>query len=94
MTYDIQHNEADSRFETTVDGAVAFVEYDLEPGSIVFTHTIVPDEISGRGVATRLAQHALDHARAKNLTVVPQCSFIAAWIKRNPDYERLLRNQP
>jgi predicted GNAT family acetyltransferase len=91
MTFDIRNNEQESRFETTVDGSVAFAEYDLEdPNRIVFTHTIVPEELSGRGIAGEIVKHALDYARSQELTVVPQCSYVAAWIKRHPDYEDLL----
>jgi uncharacterized protein len=91
MTFDIRNNEHESRFETTIEGNVAFAEYDLEdPDRIVFTHTIVPDELSGRGIAGEIVKYALDHAREQKLTVVPQCSYVAAWIKRHPDYGDLL----
>jgi predicted GNAT family acetyltransferase len=91
MTLDIRNNEQESRFETTVDGSTAFVEYDLEdPQRIVFTHTIVPDELSGRGIAGEVVKFGLDHAREQKLTVVPQCSYVAAWIKRHPEYGDLL----
>ena len=32
----------------------------------------------------------LDHAREKNLTVVPQCSYVAAFVKRHAEYQDLL----
>lgn len=91
-TYDIKNNEQASQFETTVDGVTAYAAYDLEdPNRIVFTHTIVPDELSGRGIANELVKTGLEHAREKKLTVVPQCSFVAAFIKRHPEYEELTR---
>jgi predicted GNAT family acetyltransferase len=90
-TYDVRHNEQETRFETTVDGSTGFAEYDLEdPDRIVFTHTIVPDEITSRGVAAAIVKEGLDYARRKKLTVVPQCSYVAAFIKRHPEYEELL----
>jgi predicted GNAT family acetyltransferase len=90
MTVDIRHNESDSRFETTIEGSTAYAEYDLEPGGrIVFTHTIVPDALSGRGIANQLVKAGLEHARSQKLTVVPQCSFVQAFIKRHPEYEDL-----
>jgi len=92
MTFDIQDNKEKSQYETTVDGTVALAAYELEPENrIVFTHTIVPQELSGRGIAQSLAKHALDDARTRNLTVVPQCAFIASYIKRHPEYEDLLQ---
>ena len=90
MTYDIRNNEQHSRFEAVVDGHVAFTEYTLEPGSITFTHTVVPAELGGRGIGNQLAQNALDHAREKNLKVIPACSFVAGFVRKHPEYEDLL----
>jgi len=91
MTYDIRHNEETSQFETTVEGQVAYSAYDLEePDRIVFTHTIVPDALSGRGIANQLVQHGLKHARDNNLKVVPQCAYVAKFIERHAEYQDLL----
>lgn len=88
--YDVTNNESESRFETTVEGSVAYAQYDMEDGRIVFTHTVVPPELSGRGIANELARAGLEHARSNSLGVVPQCSFIAKYIERNPEYRKLV----
>ena len=91
MSYDIRNNEEESQFETTVDGHVALAAYDLEdPNRIVFTHTEVPEALSGRGLAGAIVKYGLDYAREKNLTVVPQCSYVAAFVKRHSEYQDLL----
>ena len=91
MSNEIRHNEESSQYETTVDGQTAFVSYDREdPDLIVFTHTIVPDELSGRGIAGAVVKHALDDARRQNLKVVPQCSYVASYIKRHSEYQDLV----
>ena len=91
MTLDIRNNEEESQFETTVDGHTALTAYDLEdPNRIVFTHTEVPEALSGRGIAGEIVKFALDHAREKKLTVVPQCAYVASYIKRHPEYQDLL----
>ncbi|HEV7767620.1 MAG TPA: GNAT family N-acetyltransferase [Thermoanaerobaculia bacterium] len=91
MTLDIRNNKEKSQFETTVDGHVAAAAYDLEePNRIVFTHTDVPEALAGRGIAGEIVKYGLDHAREKKLTVVPQCSYVAAYIKRHPEYQDLL----
>ncbi|HEX8155673.1 MAG TPA: GNAT family N-acetyltransferase [Thermoanaerobaculia bacterium] len=90
---EIRHNEAESQFETTVDGHVAYAAYDLEePNRIVFTHTIVPEPLEGRGLAKAIVTHALNYAREQKLTVVPQCAYVASFIKRNPEYEALTQS--
>jgi uncharacterized protein len=39
----------------------------------------------GLGLGGRLARTALDNARARGLTVMPFCPFIAAYIERHID---------
>lgn len=91
MSADIRNDESSQRYETTVDGQLAYVAWEREGDDvIVFTHTIVPDEISGKGVGQELVKYALDDARAKKLKVVPQCSFVAAFLRQHPEYEDLV----
>ena len=93
MSYEIRHNEEESQFETTVEGHTALAAYDLEePNRIVFTHTIVPEALSGRGIGAAIVKHGLNHAREQKLIVVPQCSYVAAFIKRHEEYRDLLHN--
>lgn len=80
-----------SRFEITVDGELAgFAEYRLRPGRVVFTHTEVDDAHQGRGLAGRLAQAALDQVRDRGLQVIPLCPYIAAYIRKHPEYVELV----
>jgi uncharacterized protein len=89
---DLRHNEQQSQYEAVIDGHTAVAGYDLEePDSIVFTHTEVPKELEGRGVGKQLVKFALDDARRRKLNVVPQCAFVASFIKRNDEYQDLLR---
>ncbi|HEX9984651.1 MAG TPA: GNAT family N-acetyltransferase [Thermoanaerobaculia bacterium] len=90
MSTDIRHNEAESRFETTIDGHTAVAEYLLGDGRITFTHTHVPSELGGKGIGGQLAKTALEHARSQKLKVVPACQFIASYIERNPEYQELV----
>ena len=87
---DVRNNEAESRFEVTVDGALAVAAYELREGEIIFTHTEVPPEVGGRGVAQQLVKTGLEHARANDLRVVPLCSYVESYIKRNPQYQDLV----
>ncbi len=84
------HNAAQHRFEFEKDGALAVLEYTLDDGEIVFTHTGVPEALGGQGIGSRLARAGLEHARAQALTVVPMCSFVAGYIQKHPEYKDLL----
>jgi uncharacterized protein len=83
-------NPGRSRFELTIDGAVAIAAYERRPDRLVMTHTEVPEALSGRGVGSVLARGALDAIRAQGLKVVARCPFIASFIKRHPEYEDLV----
>lgn len=91
MSDEVRNNTDAHRFEITIDGHTGKAWYRLSPGTITFTHTEVPDELSGKGVGSRLAKAALDYAKAEKLKVVPLCPFIAAYIKRHTkDYGDLV----
>ena len=88
--FGIRHDVPGGRFVTTVDGHAGYVEYEREGDVLTITHTIVPPEIGGRGIAGKLVAAALDHARAEGLKVVPRCTYAAAWIDRHPQYADLV----
>ncbi|WP_084957198.1 GNAT family N-acetyltransferase [Thermoactinospora rubra] len=91
MTVQITDNTAESRFEVSVDGALAgFADYRLRAGTIVLTHTEVFPDFEGRGLGSRLVRHALDAARDAELTVRPDCPYVASYIQRHPEYQDLL----
>ena len=87
---DVRHDEAGCRFEIEEEGAAGFLTYMLQEGRIVFTHTIVPPELEGRGIGSRIVKAGLDHARAEGLKVVPQCSFVRGFIERHEEYRDLV----
>ena len=91
MAQQVVNNESKSQFEYHDDGHVALAAYQLRPDVIVLTHTDVPKELAGRGIASKLAVAALEHARAKNLRVIPLCSYMASFIEKHPEYKELVR---
>jgi predicted GNAT family acetyltransferase len=86
----VADNTAESRFEVTLGGDVAFAEYRLKPGKLVLPHTVVPPAFEGKGVASALARHAFAYAREKGLTVVPTCPFMAGWVKKHPEAQDIV----
>lgn len=82
----VKHNEEDSRFECDVEGGTAICEYHRNGDRITFTHTEVPPQASGQGVASKLVGTALDYARKEKLQVVPECHYVAAYVKRHTEY--------
>lgn len=86
----IVNNEALGQFEAKVQGFLAVSEYRIVKERIIFTHTEVPVELEGNGIASQLAHTALEFAKAENLVVMPLCPFIAGYIHRHPEYKPLV----
>lgn len=84
----IERNDEERRYELRSDGELAgYAIYRTNPGRITFTHTVVLPEYEGKGLGSRLARFALDDAVARELTIVPVCPFISAYLRRHPGYE-------
>jgi uncharacterized protein len=91
MPEEFRDNPAQNRFELAVEGGMAFAYYRLEPDTIVFVHTEVPQALSGRGVGSRLIRTALEAARAQGRKVVAQCSFVSAYLGKHPEFNDLIK---
>ncbi|MGX7667180.1 GNAT family N-acetyltransferase [Flavobacterium pedocola] len=84
-------NEDKKRFELEVEDHIAFTEYILNKDNIMFlTHTEVPNELSGKGVGSELVFRTLSWIKEKGYTLAPLCPFVAAYLKRHPDWADLL----
>jgi predicted GNAT family acetyltransferase len=82
----VRKNPVAQRFEVRAGESLAVLEYEEEGGRVTLVHTEVPVSMEGRGIAGRLAVAALEDAHDRNLTVVPVCDFVVAYLKRHPEY--------
>jgi len=89
MAVEVRHNQEKSRFESGSEGSLAELDYKLDGNRLIAYHTEVPDELEGQGIGSALAQALFDYAQAQGITVVPRCPFVAAWLKRHPEYRNL-----
>jgi predicted GNAT family acetyltransferase len=87
---EVRHNASDRRYEAKVDGYQSVCEYELTGGRMVLTHTFVPPELRGRGIAEQLVRTALNDARAAGNKVVPACSYVARFIERHREFQDLV----
>src|SRR5690606_25308505 len=85
-------NEEAKRFELTVDGYTAFIDYKERNGVITLIHTESPEELAGRGVATALIEKTLAYLENNEITLVPLCPLVVAYIKRHPEWGRIVRD--
>jgi uncharacterized protein len=84
-----------NRFELRAgdDQVAAYSEYNVLKGALLFTHTEVLPQYEGRGLGSRLASFALDEARRRGVHVIPVCPFIAAFLRKHPEYRDLVTEE-
>lgn len=87
---EVRHDERRHRFEATVEGCSCIADYEMVDGVMWMTHTVVPPQVGGRGVAAELVRVALAHARAQGLKVHPACSYVRVYMRRHPETADLL----
>ena len=61
----------------------------LEGDVRVAEHTLVPQELEGRGIARRLVEAMVEDARERGFRIKPACSFVAAQFQRHPEWSDL-----
>lgn len=89
-TVHVTHNALAHRFEAMVEGLRSELDYQLTGNVVWMTHTGVPRELEGRGIAAQLVVAALAWAREQGLKVKPSCSYVAAYMRRHPETQDLL----
>jgi len=87
---DVIDNPAEHRFELKAGDHLAVAYYTLAPGIITFTHTEVPQQLSGQGIGSKLARGALEQVRARGLKVIAKCPFISAFMAKHAEFGDLL----
>ncbi|PVW17004.1 GNAT family N-acetyltransferase [Marixanthomonas spongiae] len=87
MEFTVIDNKDENRFEARIDGKTAFIEYKPTEHKLILTHTEVPKELEGKGIASGMVKEVLKEAEKRKLKVDPECPFIAGYLKRHPEYE-------
>ena len=88
---ELTDNKEDHLYELWVDGKKSFIEY--QPGEnnkIVLLHTEVSKDLEGTGVAAALVRKTFELLEMQDQKVIPVCSYIRLFLKRNREWNRLL----
>ncbi|CAN5183989.1 GNAT family N-acetyltransferase [soil metagenome] len=83
---EIRDNAEMRRYELPINGDMAVVAYNLSPGSLMITETLVPERLEGKGLASRLAKHVLADAKDRGRLVLPVCPFFAGYLQKHPEH--------
>lgn len=87
----INDNVHKNRFELDYANKIAIIEYrKLDDETLALTHTEVDSSLEGQGVGSYLVKSVLEYVDRNNGRIVPLCPFIATYIKRHPDWNRLV----
>lgn len=91
MDLEVKHDEPGRKYFAVVDGRESVCDYGpAGDRTLVFSHTYVPPELRGRGIAEELVRQALDDVRQRGYKVIPSCWFVRVYIDRHSQYQDLL----
>lgn len=89
ITAAIEHHPVDQCFILEWQGQQARLEYHVRaatattPGLVDFSHTYVPPEFRGQGLAEQLVQVGLRWAAQQNVQVQASCWYVAKVMRAN-----------
>lgn len=87
----LKNNTHQQRFEMETDGKLGIVAYQLvDDETLAITHTEIDPSLEGKGVGSKLVEEVLQFVEQHNLKIVPLCPFVSAYIKRHPDWNRVV----
>jgi len=86
----VSDNVAKTRFELAEAGEVAFANYRLNGDVLTIPYVESPPALRGKGTAGRLMDGVVEHARQRNLKIVPTCGYAVSWFSRHPEHKDVL----
>ena len=89
---EIEHDKEKRIFFAEVENKKALLEYNkVDKKTLDYYHTFVPEELRGRGIASRVVEEGMQYAEEKGYKVIPTCPFVKAFVKRNPQFENIIK---
>lgn len=82
----IRHHAEQQRFTLQLDGAEAVLDYRMGQGaagrtSVDFTHTFVPPQFRGKGLAEKLVRRGLSWAREQGYEIQASCWYARMFLR-------------
>lgn len=90
MSTNVRHDEEAQRFIIPLEEGKAILDYDKRGSELDYKHTYVPEAGRGRGIASRLADRALEYAKENGYKVKPSCPFVRSYIDRHEEYASIV----
>ena len=83
-------NKEESRFEREENGLRVWATYRVRDSQYQIPHVEADPPLRGTGAAGRLMQEIVEHARARQLVIVPRCPYARTWFARHLEAQDVL----
>ncbi len=74
-TYTLYNNKEESRYEYSIEGHLATIEYHTEGKNLYFDYVELAPTLRGKGIGEQLVREAQKEAKAEGFEVIPVCRF-------------------
>lgn len=92
MSITSEEHGSGGRYVLSENGAEAIMTFSRASAHlIIIDHTEVPDAMRGKGAGARLAEHAINEARAGGWKIVPLCPFMKSQVDRHPEWHDVIK---
>jgi predicted GNAT family acetyltransferase len=85
--FQLFHIPKKNSYEFRIDGFTPHIEYEIKENKIYLTHTRVPEELRGQGIAGRLVTTVLQELINSDYKIIPVCDYVKAFIERHPEWK-------
>ena len=90
MEEKVIHEKENERFVIYVESYEVYVEYTMRNSIIDLHHTYTHPALRGKGLAALVVKAAFEFAKENNLKVIPTCSYVQAFTRKNEQYKELV----
>ena len=84
------NNTGAHQFEWHVNDQLVRMGYTIKDGVYHLMHTEVPKALEGKGIASAFVESVLKWLEKNNFKMKAFCPFVVAYLKRHPEWNRLL----
>jgi predicted GNAT family acetyltransferase len=92
-----QADETGGRYVARIDGIDGEAELAFSvrgPSVISADHTGAPDSMRGTGAALALVDYMIADARKSGFKIIPSCPYVAAQLKKHPEWQDVMTTAP
>jgi hypothetical protein len=86
----LKDNDFLRQFEVLNDNHLATIGYSLQERKIFLTKISIPEEINDLDFQNNFITLVFDNIKERNLSVVPTCTPIISFLRKNKQYKELL----